>query len=80
MVCGQAKQYVRVGDAGGKTTFNFCPSCGATVYYSSEGMEGFTAIPIGAFAAPDFPVPTISVYEERKHSWVILPADIEHMA
>lgn len=79
-VSGQASQFVRVGDEGGKTTFNFCPSCGATVYYSSEGMGGFTAIPVGAFAEPEFPAPTLSVYEERKHSWVGLPTNIEHMA
>ena len=77
---GQSNQYVRVGDEGSKTTFNFCPNCGATVYYVSEGREGFTAIPVGAFAEPDFPAPTISVYEERKHSWVSLPANIEHLA
>jgi hypothetical protein len=77
---GQSNQYLRVGDEGSKTTFNFCPICGATVYYSSEGSEGFTGIPVGAFAEPDFPAPTVSVYEERKHSWVSLPANIEHMA
>ena len=76
---GQSKQYLRVGDEGGKTTFNFCPFCGATVYYSSEGREGFTAIPVGAFAESDFPAPTVSVYDERKHAWVSLPANIEHM-
>jgi hypothetical protein len=76
---GQSNQYVRVGNEGSKTTFNFCPNCGATVYYSSEGREGFTAIPVGAFAEPDFPAPTISVNEERKHSWVSLPANIEHL-
>jgi hypothetical protein len=78
-ISGQSKQYVRVGDEGGKTTFNFCPNCGATVYYSSEGLEEFIAIPVGAFAQPDFPAPSISVYEERKHAWVRLPRGIEHM-
>ena len=33
-----------------------------------------------AFADPGFPIPTFSVYEERMHSWVSLPAGIEHMA
>lgn len=79
-VCGQSQQYLRVGDEGGRTTFNFCPSCGATVYYSSEGRDGFTAIPVGAFAEPDFPAPSISVYEDRRHAWVSLPQDIEHFA
>jgi hypothetical protein len=77
---GESKRYVRVGDAGGKAAFNFCPSCGATVHYEIEGREGSVVIPVGAFAEPGFPAPTFSVYEERKHPWVGLPEDIEHMA
>jgi hypothetical protein len=68
------------GDAGSKITFNFCPNCGATVHYTIEGREESVAIPVGAFAEPNFPAPTFSVYEERKHEWVDLPQDIEHLA
>jgi hypothetical protein len=50
------------------------------VHYAIDGIEGAIAIPIGAFAEPEFPAPTFSVYEERKHSWVTLPENIEHMA
>ncbi len=77
---GQSKQYVRIGDEGSKITFSFCPDCGATVHYEIDGLEENIAIPVGAFAEPNFPGPTLSVYEERKHAWVGLPADIEHMA
>ena len=77
---GESKQYVRVGDEGGKCTFNFCPTCGATVHYAIEGREGSIAIPVGAFAEPGFPAPSFSVYEDRKHSWVSLPEGVEHMA
>ena len=77
---GQSKQYVRVGDEGSKITFNFCPTCGATVHYEIGGLEECIAIPVGAFAEPSFPAPTFSVYEERMHAWVGLPANIEHMA
>lgn len=59
--------------------FNFCPTGGATVYYTIEGAEGCIGIPVGAFAEPAFPGPTFSVYEERMHSWVQMPKDIEHM-
>jgi hypothetical protein len=75
---GQSKQYVRVGDEGSKITFNFCPACGATVYYPI-GEEN-VAIPVGAFAEPGFPAPSFSVYEERKHAWVVMPGNIERMA
>lgn len=76
---GQATGWVRTGDAGGQATFRFCPTCGATVYYEMDGLPGFIAVPVGAFADPGFPPPIISVYEERKHAWVQMPAHIEHM-
>jgi hypothetical protein len=37
-------------------------------------------VPVGAFADPKFPSPTFSVYEERMHGWIAMPADIERMA
>ncbi|WP_437827026.1 GFA family protein [Sorangium sp. So ce1153] len=76
---GSGKDFVRVGDEGTKSTFTFCPECGATVYYAMAGHEDMIAIPVGAFADPDFPGPTYSVYEERMHGWVVMPQDIEHM-
>lgn len=61
-------------------TFHFCPVCGSTVYYAVAGHdEESVAIPVGAFAEPNFPAPTFSVHEERMHRWVGLPPDIEHM-
>ena len=75
---GRSTQYVRVGDEGTRITFNFCPTCGATVHY--EIGEDSIAIPVGAFADPTFPEPSFSVYEERMHAWVSLPPNIEHMA
>ncbi|MEO5700604.1 MAG: GFA family protein [Casimicrobiaceae bacterium] len=79
-VTGSSSVYVRVGDEGGKTTFHFCPQCGTTVYYELEGNPEHVAVPVGAFAEPGFPAPSISIYEDRMHSWVQLPAGIEHMA
>jgi hypothetical protein len=79
-VRGISTQFVRVGDAGSRSLFNFCPTCGATVYYTIEGGGEHIAIPIGAFTEPSFLAPTVSVYEERMHSWVPMPEDIEHMA
>ena len=76
---GESRQFVRVGDEGGRATFAFCPACGATVYYQCEGDEDRIAIPVGAFAEPDFPSPTVSVYEERKHAWVVMPEGIERI-
>ena len=80
VIHGQSRQYVRIGDEGSEITFSFCPDCGATVHYEIDGMEENIAIPVGAFAEPGFPEPSFSVYEERMHAWVSLPANIEHMA
>ncbi len=65
----------RAGDSGMLATFRFCPECGATVAYASEGMPGFTAVAVGAFADPGFPPPVFSVYEGRKHDWVAVTGD-----
>ncbi len=75
---GHGTQFVRVGDEGGRFTFTFCPKCGSTVFYVEEGDEQHIAIPVGALADSRFPPPRVSVYEERRHSWVSLPDDVEH--
>jgi hypothetical protein len=79
-ISGIGTEYVRVGDEGSRCKFTFCPTCGATVYYFMEGGEDSIAIPVGAFAESSFPAPTFSVYEDRMHSWVTLPEDMQHMA
>jgi hypothetical protein len=79
VINGQSKSFVRVGDSGTRATFHFCGDCGSTVYYMLEGQEDVVAIPVGAFADPQFPAPTRSVYEARMHTWVGVPPDIEHL-
>jgi hypothetical protein len=46
--------------------------CGSTVYWQGQGFPGMIGVAIGAFADPTFPPPTISVWEETRHSWVEL--------
>lgn len=75
---GRATEYVRVSDHGEQRTFYFCPECGATVYYRLATALDVIAVPIGAFADSEFPPPTISVYESRRHAWVALPDSMEH--
>lgn len=77
---GQSQKYVRVGDEGNRIVFHFCPRCGATIHWQIEGQDESIAVPVGAFADPGFPAPTVSVYERRKHSWVSLPTNVEHLA
>lgn len=77
-ITGNSTEYILVGDEGSRARFHFCPQCGATVYYEAEGLEAYLTIPVGAFADPDFPSPTVSVYESRMHQWVVPPRDAEH--
>ena len=75
-VTGEAKVWERVADSGHRVTYRFCPDCGSTVTYQIEGWPGVTAVPLGAFADPDFPAPKFSVYEDRKHAWVDVLGDV----
>jgi hypothetical protein len=77
-IAGASKEYARTGDEGTTARFHFCPECGAIVFYWMDAVPGFIAVPVGAFADPDFPPPRVSVYEARRHAWVRLPDDIEH--
>ena len=56
-------------------TFHFCPTCGSTVYWEGEGFPGYVVVAIGNFADPNFPAPTIAVWEDSRHPWLSLPPD-----
>jgi hypothetical protein len=73
---GECSEFERVGDEGTRITFRFCPDCGATLYYTMAGAEDVIAIPVGAFADPSFPAPQFSVYEERRHAWIVMPPEV----
>src|SRR6185437_11559099 len=49
-----------------------------SVYASTDLPCGIVAV--GAFAELAFPAPTVFVYEERKHAWVIMPTHVERLA
>jgi hypothetical protein len=72
---GKSTAWMRTAESGNALTFHFCPTCGSTVYWESEGFPGYVAVAIGNFADPDFPAPTIAVWEESRHPWVSLPPD-----
>jgi len=53
------------------------PDCGATVFYTLATAPDVIAVPIGAFAEPSFPPPTVSVFESRRHPWLAMTAEME---
>jgi hypothetical protein len=78
---GKATVYSRKGDEGGTVTFNFCPVCGSTVYWQIDRDPDLVAVAVGAFADPGFQPPQRSVYERRRHGWVVVPESpgMEHL-
>lgn len=71
-VAGRYTEFGRSSDDGAQHTFRFCPNCGATVFWTTEGRDTI-AVAIGAFADPSFPRPTVSVYGSRAYPWLSLP-------
>jgi hypothetical protein len=77
-VTGRHSEYVRLSDdSGEERRFRFCPECGGTVFYTTGDSPDLVAVPLGTFADPAFPTPTISVYESRRHPWVELADSVE---
>ena len=74
---GESRIYVRTAESGKAIHFHFCPTCGSNVYWEQERFPDLIGIAVGAFADPDFPKPTFSVWEESRHDWVGLPDGLE---
>ena len=56
--------------AGGSVTYRFCPTCGSTLWWTSEGDRPLLAMAVGNFVEPDFPPPTIELNVALRHGWV----------
>lgn len=76
---GESVPYTRTGDEGTSARFHFCPRCGDTVFFLLDAVPGVVVIPVGAFADPLFPPPSVSVYAERQHPWLHLADGIEQL-
>ena len=67
---GESASYSRTSDEGFWARHHFCPTCGTSPFYAIERRPGMISIPVGAFADPDFPAPTVEVYGERRCPWL----------
>jgi hypothetical protein len=52
------------------SSFNFCGTCGSTVYWLSDLVPGAYGVAVGCFVDPDFPPPTTEVWTELRHHWL----------
>ena len=78
-IAGETREWRRRGESGSEFRQRFCPNCGSAIAYTIEAMPGLVAVPLGAFADPDFvPWPAFSVYENRKHGWIEIVGEVEH--
>ena len=75
---GWSSVYTRDGQDGRKVHNRFCPSCGTSVYWEADLRADYYGIAVGAFADPGFPAPSVSVWEQSRHSWATLPPEAQH--
>ena len=76
---GERREWVYVSESGNAMSFHFCPTCGSNLWYRAGPFPDAVAIPVGNFADPNFPAPSFSVWEKRKHAWVeITGGAVEH--
>lgn len=67
---GQPRTWSRTAESGAHLTFHFCANCGSTVYWTRDSRPGLWAIALGAFADPQFPGPSRTVWTESRHDWL----------
>ena len=73
---GQTRPFTRTsGDSGRPFTFNLCPECGTSVWWRSSSalLAGRIGVAGGCFADAGFPAPTVSIFEQHKQRWVVVP-------
>ena len=76
---GPSNTYSREAASGFAIHFHFCPTCGTSVYWRTDKRPDHCGVAVGCFADPSFPAPWHSHWEESKHPWLSLPAEMEHL-
>lgn len=77
---GKFRVFSRDGGDGRKVHIRFCPECGTSVCWLLDFRPDCYGVAVGAFADPEFPPPSRSVWEENMMAWTTLPPRIEHFA
>ena len=73
---GEHRAYRRRADSGNWLVFHFCPNCGSSLFWQTEGKPENLTVAVGAFADPAFPAPNRTVWTQTKHEWLAFPPDI----
>lgn len=73
-VTGKFSSYSRLGDSGRNVVFNFCPNCGATLFWSGEMRPELTVVAAGAFDDSSFiRTPDRLVFAGKQVPWQTWP-------
>jgi hypothetical protein len=73
---GERRSFRRVAASGTGLVHQFCPTCGSTVWWESEGTPDRISVAVGCFGDPTFPAPVRTVWTESKHEWLPFPATL----
>jgi hypothetical protein len=73
---GERRTFRRQGESGAWLSFQFCPTCGSTVFWESERLADMVCVAVGTFADPAFPAPDRTIWTTTKHEWLAFPARI----
>lgn len=71
-IAGERKHWRRTGESGRWIDNIFCPTCGISVAFHSEGMPEMTGVAVGCFSDPDFLPPQRLYWASRRHRWLTL--------
>jgi hypothetical protein len=76
---GPSNCYEREGQEGRKLRYYFCPRCGTTVYWELDFRPDRYGIAATLFDEKSFSSPALSIWEENKCDWVVLPDGMTHL-
>lgn len=66
---GEVKGYARAADSGRMVTRFFCPTCGAALYSTNDGMQGMMFLRASSLDDLEVFKPQMHVYASRAASW-----------
>lgn len=72
-MAGETRSYARPTDEGRRFTSNFCVACGSNIWFAAEKNPGLIGIAAGCFAGTTLGAPRLSVWEEHRLPWVVVP-------
>jgi hypothetical protein len=68
----------RERQSGLKVRFYFYPNCGTSLHWGADAWPDLYILAVGAFADSNFPAPSVSIFEESRHTSAQLPYGMEH--